>query len=191
MKLRSPARELAAIAVVAAVLMGAQVVAHVFFPLDDAPDVWLGGILKPGMTEAAARSVLDKRYELVKGAEEKYCLRVKDGLRLWTEGVSSQRTEGAVWFHQGKLTRLSHDFYRADAGRADATAFATAVHAAVDVVTHLSHERPCKISSETRRSSTAEVKETDISCSRRMVRILVSCAPASPTAQLQVSEEIK
>ena len=59
------------------------------------------------------------------------------------------------------------------------------------VATHLNHEGRCEVSAETRKSSTAEVKETDILCGRRMVRILMSRAPASPAAQFQVSEEIK
>jgi len=193
MKLRSPARELAAIAVVAALIMGAQGVARVFLPPDDAPDMWLGGILKPGMPEAAARVVLDKRYELVKGGGQKYYLRVRDGESLWMEGaVSSQRMEGEVWFHQGKLTRLSRDWYRGDTSHTDAAALATAVQDAVMVATHLNREGRCEVSAETRKSSTAEVKETDILCGRRMVRILMSRGPGqSPAAQFQVSEEIK
>jgi hypothetical protein len=192
MTMRSPARELAAIALVGAVLLGAQAVIHVLFPPDDAPDVWLGGILKPGMSEASARAVLNKRYDLLKSAGEKYYLRTKDGLSPWMKrAVPSERIEGAVWFHQGKLTRLSRDWYRGDTGGTDATALANAVQDAVMVATHLNKEGRCEVSTETRKSSSAEVKETDVSCGRRMVRIVMSRASGAPTAQFQVSEEIK
>src|SRR5512146_3022728 len=100
MKGRSLVREIAAIVMVAAALVGAQVGAHVVFSFYEATHVWLDGTLEPGMTEAAARSVLVQRYDLVKADGEKYDLRAKDGSRSWTGGgTSSQRTEGAGWFH--------------------------------------------------------------------------------------------
>ena len=141
MRVHSRVREIAAIVAVAAALVGAQLGAHVFFSFDEAPDVWLGGSVTPGMSEASARAVLNERYDLLKSAGEKYYLRVKDGESPWMKGaVPSERIEGAVWFHQGKLTRLSNDWYRGDTGGTDATALANAVQDAVMVATHLNKE---------------------------------------------------
>jgi hypothetical protein len=192
MSVHSRVREIAAIVAVAAALVGAQLGAHVFFSFDEAPDLWDGGILKPGMAEATARAMLDERYELVKAGGEKYDLRVKAGVPLGPGGgISSQRTEGAAWFHGGKLARLSHDVYRADAGLGDAADFAGAVQAAIAVTTDFHKGRSCEVSTEMRKSSSTEVTETDISCGRRTVRILMSSAPGARTARLQVSEEIQ
>jgi hypothetical protein len=192
MRAHSRVREIAAIVAVAAALVGAQLGAHVFYSFDEAPDLWDGGILKPGMAEAAARAMLDERYELVKAGGDKYDLRVKDGVPLGPGGgMSAQRTEGAAWFHGGKLARLSHDVYRADAGRGDIADFAGAVQAAIAVTSDFHKGRACDVSTALRKSSSAEVTETDISCGRRTARILMSRAPGARTARLQVSEEIQ
>jgi hypothetical protein len=171
--------------------------AHVFFPLDNEAlelHMWLGGgeLVKLGMAEASARAILSQRYDLLKSAGEKYYLRAKEGKSLWMKGaIPSERIEGAVWFHQGKLARLSRDLYRGDTAGTDATAFAMSVQNAIMVATDLSRARRCEVSTELRKSSSAEVTETDISCGRRTVRIQMSRAPGARTARLQVSEEIK
>ncbi len=180
MKIRSVARVLALL--IAAVVV-AEAAQRLFSPdlVDPETRVWLGGMVTLGMPEASARAVLDQRYELVKRAAETYYLRVKDS--------SPPKTEGAVSFHQGKLTFVSQEFYRSESGGGDATAFADAAYAAVALAR--SYGQPCAVSTRERQAAGAKIEETYISCGHRTARIAMSRAPGSSAGQLKVSEELR